>query len=60
MQEEFFTNEELRILSDGILSLVRNTNNAINLMTDKTVIKALEDLNGKYKELNCKVCMLIK
>lgn len=60
MQEQVFTNDELRILSDGILSLVRNTNNAINLMTDKAVIKALEDLNGKYKELNCKVCMMIK
>lgn len=60
MPEEIFTNEELRILSDGILSLVRNTNDAINLMTDNAVIKALEDLNGKYKELNCKVCALIK
>ena len=55
-----FTDEELCMLSDGMLALIRNTNQALQLTSDKSCIEALENLNKKYKELNTKICGMMK
>ena len=55
-----FTDDELYMLSDGILALIRNTNQALQLTSDKSCIEALENLNKKYRELNTKICGMLE
>ena len=55
-----FTDEELYMLSDGVLVLIRNTNQALQLTSDKSCIEALENLNRKYRELNTKICGMLE
>lgn len=58
--KEQFTDDELYMLSDGMLALIRNTNQALQLTSDKGCIEALENLNKKYKDLNTKICGMLK
>ena len=58
--EKQFTDDELYMLSDGILALIRNTNQALQLTNDKSCIEALENLNKKYRELNTKICGMLE
>ena len=55
-----FTDEELYMLSDGVLALIRNTNQALQLISDKGCIEALENLNKEYRELNTKICGMLE
>ena len=55
-----FTDDELYILSDGVLALIRNTNEAIKLVSDLKSIEILEDTLTKYRELNKKICDMLE
>ena len=55
-----FTDEELCMLSDGMLALIRNTNEAMKLVSDWKSIKVLRDTLTKYRELNSKICDILK
>lgn len=59
-KEKQFTDDELYMLSDGMLALIRNTNKALQLTSDKSCIEALENLNKKYRELNTKICGMLE
>jgi len=54
-----FSNEELYMLSEGILLLIRDANGAAALLHDANLIKEVEDLRSKYVELNAKICDMI-
>ena len=54
------TDEELYMLSDGGLALIRNTNEAMKLVSDGKSIEVLGDTLTEYKELNKKICDLLK
>ena len=56
MNNNQFTDDELYMLSDGILSLIRNTNEALRLVYDSKSIKVLQETQSKYKDLNRKIC----
>ena len=58
--EKQFTDDELYMLSDGVLALIRNTNQALQLISDKGCIEALENLNKEYRELNTKICGMLE
>ena len=51
-----FTNNELNMLSDGILTMIENVNEALKLVRDSESIKVLQESQEKYKELNAKIC----
>lgn len=55
-----FTDDELYLLSDGMLKMIQNANEAARLVPDMHAQNALKDAAGKYKELNDKICMLLK
>ena len=55
-----FTDDELYMLSDGVLALIRNANEAIKLVSDGKSIEVLEDILKKYRELNKKICDMLK
>ena len=55
-----FTDEELYMLSDGVLALIRNTNEAMKLVSDVKSIEVLVDTLTKYRELNKKICDMLK
>ena len=55
-----FTDDELYILSDGVLALIRNTNEAMKLETKKKSIEVLGDALTKYRDLNKKICDILK
>ena len=55
-----FTDEELYMLSDGVLALIRNTNEAMKLVSDGKSIEVLGDTLTKYRELNKKICDMLK
>ena len=55
-----FTDEELYMLSDGMLALIRNTDEAMKLVSDGKSIKVLRDTLTKYRELNSKICDILK
>lgn len=55
-----FTDDELYILSDGILSLIRNTNEALKLVYDRKSIEILQETQKRYKNLNTKICGMLK
>lgn len=57
--KEEFTSEEMYILSDAMLELIRTTNNALKLVYDKDNIKALQTTLEKYQKLNEKVCRML-
>lgn len=58
--EKQFKDDELYILSDGVLALIRNTNKALKLTRDKNCIETLKNLNRKYKKLNAKICRMLE
>lgn len=58
--ENIFTDKELYILSDAMLCLIRQTNKNMKEVYDKESIKALENAVNEYRELNTKVCMMVK
>lgn len=57
-----FTDDELYSLSDGMLALIKNMNSTLGLMPESKSepILVLRELRTKYKELNDKICMMIK
>lgn len=57
--KEEFTSEEMYILSDAMLELIRTTNNALKLVYDNDSIKALQTTLEKYQKLNEKVCKML-
>ena len=58
--EKQFTDDELYMLSDGVLALIRNTNEAIKLVSDGKSIEVLGDTLTKYRELNKKICDMLE
>ena len=58
--KKHFTDEELYMLLDGVLALIRNTNEAMKLVSDWKSIKVLRDTLTKYRELNSKICDILK
>lgn len=58
--EKQFTDDELRILSNGILSLIDNVTKALNLICDSKSVDVLLASQEKYRELNTKICGMIK
>ena len=57
--KEEFTSEEMYILSDAMLELIRTTNKALKLVYDNDSIKALQTTLEKYQRLNEKVCRML-
>jgi hypothetical protein len=51
-----FTRDELIMLSDGILSMMENTNKALALIKSSEAHNILEKELEKYRQLNNKVC----
>lgn len=60
MSNNQFTDDEIYMLSDGILSLIRNTNEALRLVCDIKSIKVLQETQRKYIDLNGKICEMMK
>lgn len=58
LEDKIFSGEELNIMSDGILALIHNVNEAIRLTIDEKAKDALYDANRRYRELNSKICNL--
>lgn len=54
-----FTNEELNILSDALINLIRTVNEAKLLIPDKKCQEEITNNIKKYTKLNCKVCSLM-
>ena len=49
------SNEEIFMLSDGLLTLIHNCSEAIKLVPDKKVQKGIHNTIRKYQELNAKL-----
>ena len=45
---------------DGVLALIRNTNEAMKLVSDGKSIEVLGDTLTKYRDLNKKICDMLK
>lgn len=58
LEDSYFSDEELKIMSDGILALIHNVNEAIRLTVDEKAKDALYEANRIYRELNSKICSL--
>ena len=58
--EKQFTDDELYMLSDGILALIRSTNEALRLVCDSKSIEVLQESQKKYKDLNAKICGMLE
>ena len=58
LEDSYFSDEELKIMSDGILALIHNVNEAIRLTVDEKAKDALYEANRRYRELNSKICSL--
>lgn len=58
LEDSYFSDEELKIMSDGILALIHNVNEAIRLTVDEKAKDALYEANRRYRELNSKICNL--
>lgn len=54
-----FSNDELYMLSEGVLLLIRDANSAAALLHDANLVKEVEELRIKYTELNAKICDMI-
>lgn len=52
------TNEELLMLSEGMLALIRDVNEAAKLVPAGSSNGVLRDLAKKYQELNAKICSM--
>ena len=50
------TENDLEILSDGLLALIQNCNQAAKLVTDKTVQRHIEYYSANVQALNAKIC----
>ena len=59
-KQKQFTDDELYILSDGLLALIRNVNEASKLVCSSKSLDVLEKEYEKYKELNAKVCSMLE
>ena len=57
--DKFFTDEELLLLSKGMLALIRDVGEAANLVPDDHEYRVLQDLAKKYQALNSKVCEMV-
>lgn len=55
-----FTERELYLLSDGLLSLIENGNKARNLTTDENVHAAIDGYLKEVQALNSKLCTRMK
>lgn len=53
---EYFTDEELLILSDGILALVADAEEALRLVKNRDVHGIISQEMQRYSDLNAKVC----
>lgn len=49
------SNEEIFMLSDGLLALINNCSEAIRLVPEKKAQKAIQNSIRKYQELNSKL-----
>ena len=58
--EKQFTDDELYILSDGLLALIRNVNNASKLVCASKTLDAHEEEIKRYRELNTKICGMLE
>ena len=58
--EKQFTDDELYMLSDGILVLIRSTNEALRLVCDSKSIEVLQEAQKRYKDLNAKICGMLE
>lgn len=58
--EKQFTDDELYMLSDGVLALIRSTNEALKLVCDSKSIEVLQESQKKYKDLNAKICGMLE
>jgi hypothetical protein len=58
--EKQFTDDELYMLSDGILALIRSTNEALRLVCDSKSIEVLQEAQKRYKDLNAKICEMLE
>lgn len=56
---ECFTDAELLILSDGILALVANAEEALRLVRGKDVHGLISQQMQEYSDLEAKVCMMM-
>lgn len=54
-----FTKEELRILSNAMLNLIRSTNVTLTMTYDPPSISFLKIANNQYQKLNKKICEMI-
>ena len=55
-----FTDDELYLLSEGLLALIGNTTKAMQYTYDRTALEALNVAMNKYSALNSKVCGMMK
>lgn len=51
-----FTPEEISILSDALLCLIKDTYEAKSKIYDRTANEALDKAAGKYQRINKKIC----
>lgn len=56
----FVSDEELYILSEGLLALIENINTARRLVPDRKSVSAMEDYATRVYLLNQKVCGVMK
>lgn len=55
-----FTQDELQMLSDAILCAIHANGNAMKLTTSRTAVEDMMDECNRLKELNDKVCGMMK
>lgn len=55
---EKFTNKELEIISNGLISLIVNAAKAKGLVTDTTSQNSIDDYMRTLQTLNSKVCRM--
>lgn len=54
-----FTDEELLLLSEGILSLIHNADKGLALIKNHAVHEIMAEEMQKYTDLNAKLCMMM-
>lgn len=55
----YFTDAELLMLSDGILALVANAEEALRLVRNKDIHGIISQEMQRYSDLNAKVCSMM-
>jgi len=58
--KEIFTNEELHILSNAMINLIKSTNDSRALFYDEEIIDSLKKASSKYVHLNDKICRMMR